>query len=131
MRRMTENDKKIILQMRKRGLSYGSIAKQLNLNENTIKTFFRRGSFKQIGLSCLLCGNDLLPTLKGRKRKFCSEECRRQWWKTHEELKNRKTFYTIICAYCGKTFESYGNKKKRYCNHACYINARYYDEGGS
>lgn len=46
----------------------------------------------------------------------------------------RKAFYPLICAECGKEFLSYGNRKRKYCSHACYIKARFqkggcHDEG--
>ena len=39
---MNENDKNRIVELRKGGIGYKSIAQRLNLNLNTIKTFCRR-----------------------------------------------------------------------------------------
>ena len=34
--------------------------------------------------------------------------------------------YKLKCAYCGKDFISYGNKKRKYCSHYCYIHDRFW-----
>ena len=33
--------------------------------------------------------------------------------------------YTFICPECGKEFTAYGNAKRKYCSHVCYIAARF------
>ena len=32
--------------------------------------------------------------------------------------------YNLTCEYCGKEFESYGNKNRKYCSRACYVASR-------
>ena len=34
---------------------------------------------------------------------------------------NKKAFYTLTCKHCGKEFTAYGNQKRVYCCHDCYI----------
>lgn len=118
------------MQLRNQGVGYGTIAAQLGLLGSTVKTFCRRNHLqtKQIK-NCIHCGNDIELKPQRANRKFCSDDCRRSWWKSHDYLKQRSTFYSITCECCGKTFESYGNDKRKYCDHACYINARYYRKG--
>lgn len=74
---------------------------------------------------CLQCGA-LLTQTPGRKRvKFCSDNCRTAWWNAHPEKVNRRAIYHFTCAHCGKPFTAYGNAKRKYCSHACYIADRY------
>ena len=74
---------------------------------------------------CLQCGA-LLTQTPGRKRvKFCSDNCRTAWWNAHPEKVNRRAVYHFTCAHCGKPFTAYGNAKRKYCSHACYIADRY------
>jgi hypothetical protein len=49
------------------------------------------------------------------------------WWKEHPERLNRKAVYGLVCAGCGKPFESYGNRYRKYCSHDCYIKDRFGD----
>lgn len=132
---MTNAEKEKIRFWRMEGLGYGMIAARLELSENTVKSFCRRNHLtgvaaKEAPTTCRHCGM-ALSSLPGRKgRKFCSEACRRAWWKAHPELVNRKAFYLMTCAHCGKEFKSYGNRTRKYCSHACYIAVRF-GEGGS
>lgn len=38
---------------------------------------------------------------------------------------NKKAVYTHTCAGCGREFTAYGNARRKYCSHACYINHRF------
>ena len=132
---MTDAEKEKIRFFRMEGLGYGAIAVRLGLSENTVKSFCRRNHLtgvaaKEADTVCRHCGQSLaeLPGRKGRK--FCSEACRRAWWKAHPELVDRTAFYLMTCARCGKEFKSYGNQKRKYCSHACYIAARFGEGGG-
>lgn len=138
---MTTDQKKEVQKMREEGQSYKQIALALGISKNTIKSFCRRNGFttcknstfinnlskgeKEIYAECKNCGKPLKHGTKGQPPKFCSEECRRNWWKNNENQLVKKAYYTIICAGCGKMFISYGNKSRKYCSHACYINGRF------
>ncbi|VTX62978.1 Uncharacterised protein [uncultured Actinomyces sp.] len=52
------------------------------------------------------------------------------WWHTHPMMLERRAITTHACAGCGATFESYGNKHRKYCTHACYIRTRFGTRGG-
>ena len=127
---MTEIQKAKIRYFRTEGMGYGAIAEKLEISENTVKSFCRRNGLTGVASKepitiCRQC-NQVLEQEEGRKhRKFCSEKCRRAWWKAHPELVTRKAYYTMVCAHCGKVFRAYGNKGRKYCGHPCYIAARF------
>ena len=132
---MTDAEKEKIRFWRMEGLGYGAIAARLGLSDNTVKSFCRRNRLTGVAAkvevtACRHCGQPLADVPGRKGRKFCSEPCRRAWWKAHPELVDRKAFYLMTCAHCGKEFRSYGNKGRKYCSHACYIAARF-KEGGS
>ncbi len=133
---MTNEQKGKISILRHRGQSYSKIADSLNISENTVKSFCRRNNLgikpknKQQAIkencdTCKQCGKALIHGTKGQPKKFCSDQCRRAWWKENESYIVKKAYYIVICTNCGKEFESYGNKSRKYCSHSCYINYRY------
>ncbi|MBQ3374112.1 MAG: RNA polymerase subunit sigma-70 [Oscillospiraceae bacterium] len=76
------------------------------------------------GEACMYCGDPIAqPPGSGRRRRFCSTFCRREYWKIHRsELKQSpEAFHTMLCAYCGKTFEVYGRYNRKYCCHEHYL----------
>lgn len=139
---MPEEQKLQIVNLRKKGHSYGQIADVLNISINTIKSFCRRNGLVNSNAkedlneleknledsqydNCKYCNEKLEKNHRGKPKKFCSENCRRKWWKENKEKHNKKTFYTLTCQGCGIKFESYGNKERKYCNHNCYIKSRF------
>ncbi len=44
--------------------------------------------------------------------------------KIHSIIANiiRRLFYTLKCSGCGEKFQSYGNKKRKFSSHLCYMN---------
>jgi hypothetical protein len=70
-------------------------------------------------------------TPAGRRKKFCSDECRVKWWNAHQNQVSRKAVYEFTCAYCGKSFTVYGNNHRKYCSHDCYIKDRFGDTRGN
>ena len=133
---MTDKEKKRMCFLRSEGFGYGTIAKKLGISENTVKSFCMRNGLtgvasKPVITACRYCGKELTQE-EGRPiraRKFCSEECRRAWWKAHPELLCNKVSDIRICNYCGKKFKVYaGNRGRKYCCHHCYIMARFGDK---
>lgn len=113
--------------MRRDGAGYGSIAMQLQISINTVKSFCRRHSLaaRTDGAVCEQCGKPIAQN-PGRKRKrFCCDACRNKWWNAHLELVKRKAVYTFTCPACGKEFTVYGNSHRKFCSHACYIAYRF------
>jgi endogenous inhibitor of DNA gyrase (YacG/DUF329 family) len=130
---MNALQKEQIRRMRQEGSGYSRIAQGLGLSENTVKSYCKRNSLGGIGatlpkLGDVVCRNcdKPVPQLPGRKKRvFCSDACRVVWWNTHPGMVRRKAVYSFTCAYCGASFESYGNQKRKYCSHVCYIVDRF------
>ena len=93
---MTEKQKAEIARMRSDGVSYKQISDVLSLSVNTIKSYCKRNNIlktdseKSLYASCLQCGNPVIQKEKTKRRKFCSDVCRRKWWNAHPEQVNRK-----------------------------------------
>lgn len=119
---MTVEEKRKIIDLRNDGYGYKKIAKELNLPLSSIRYICEKGmtDTELIG-TCKNCKKEI-HSIKGKKRKrFCSDKCRLDWWNSHVKEVNKKAFYTLTCKYCGNEFISYGNKKRVYCSHDCYI----------
>lgn len=136
---MTSSQKEKVKKMRQEGMSYSKIALNLGISENTIKAHCRRHNLganikvrkvkeKEINIFCKHCGNTLIQGKKGKTKKFCSDNCRREWWRIHEAEYNKRAFYKLKCIGCGNEFESYGNKNRKFCDHRCYIDYRFKKE---
>ena len=140
---MTELQARQIREMREQGIGYQSIALMVGLSRDIVRNFCKsRGlagygkAIKKnlqeqvmLGKCCLYCGKDIQQADTGRPRKFCSEKCRREWWKGHpEQMRKKETaMYPFTCVRCGKEFLSYGNQTRKYCSHDCYIRARFWE----
>lgn len=140
---MNNQQKTKIEKMRLEGGGYIRIATELGISVNTVKSHCRRHGLHGDSLESMKtrqkedllrsaqyrkCRNCDTPVLQipGRKAKlFCSDKCRNQWWNTHQNQVTRKAYYKITCACCGKTFMVYGNRRRKYCCHACYIMDRF------
>ena len=129
---MTLIQKNITKDMRTNGKSYAEIADWLGLSKNTVKSYCQRNNLQQtINKSnanityCKQCGQEM-EIIAGRKlKKYCSDKCRIAWWVANKEQLNQKATYSFICNHCGVEFTAYGNKSRKFCNHACYIASRF------
>ncbi len=128
---MTTQQKEQISLLRSQGESYSRIAASLDLSENTVKSYCRRNGIiplttqeTESSTTCDHCGQPLLQTPGARKRRFCSDKCRMQWWYSHTEAMQRKAVHHFTCPVCGKKFKSYGNLTRIYCSRACFGVAR-------
>ena len=133
---MTETQRMTIADYRKMGFGYKKIAQFTGMNENTIKSYCRRSGLGGKAVSnpppddssvCMACGKALTQTPGKKSKKFCSDTCRTNWWNTHLGMVNRKAYYDFICSACGKTFTVYGNARRKFCSHNCYIKSRFGD----
>lgn len=137
----TETEKKI-LNLRKKGYGYKSISSTLEISKDIV-----RNTCKKYGLigygpdikdntpeliitstECLCCGKVInLNKGRGRKAKFCCNECRRKWWSENEDKRQKKetAWYTFICKNCGKEVKVYGNKNRKFCSIKCYCEHRH------
>ena len=125
---MTDAQRAAIADYRANGFGYKKISQLIGVSENTVKSFCRRNETEAATRSektCLFCGKSV-PQFPGRKeKKFCSDICRNRWWNSNLDLVNRKAMYEFICPTCGKPFSAYGNRNRKYCSHACYIEDRF------
>ena len=120
---MTDTHRAEIQMLRLHGLTYKQIADELNLSVNTIKSFCRRNDVT--APVCKNCGKPIVVLPKSRKRVFCGDRCRGDWWRNNSDATAKKTVRHFTCNHCKQPFESYGNKARKYCSHACYIEDRY------
>ena len=128
--------KEQIRNLRREGMSYAKIAKQVDVSRDAVISFCRRNGLQEIKKPipvvntdaadvCRECGKPLIQVDGMKKRVFCSKECRVKWWKEHPERLNQKAVYQYTCPHCGKPFSAYGNSKRKYCSHTCYISDRF------
>lgn len=128
--------KEQIRNLRREGMSYAKIAKQVDVSRDAVISFCRRNGLQEIKKPipvvntnaadvCRECGKPLIQVDGMKRRVFCSKECRVKWWKEHPERLNQKAVYQYTCLHCGKPFFAYGNSKRKYCSHACYISDRF------
>lgn len=135
---MTNNEKDMIRELRMQGLGYGKVAERMGLNLETVKSFCRRhglcGEGKTLAglpdakfkyVYCKNCGTEIKQKPKRKKKLFCCDACRNHWWKEHPYMINRKAYYDFTCPNCRKEFRTYGNSKRKYCCHECYIAHRF------
>ena len=128
---MKNEQKELIESYRRKGVGYKQIAKELEMSPNSVKSYCRRNKLSNEDLkkedgesSCEQCGT-IIHQVKGRKQKrFCSDRCRNLWWNSHLDQVKRKTVYEYVCPVCGKPFSVYGNAKRKYCSHDCYVIGR-------
>lgn len=139
---MTDFQAKQIRELRMRGVGYRAIASVVGLSRDIVRNYCKAHDLDGLatdvkinikekmekGEACLSCGRDLKQPATGRKRKFCSDICRREWWIQHSDSIKRKetAYYELICTYCGKDFKVYGNKNRKYCSHNCYVHDRFW-----
>lgn len=129
---MTTEQEKQIVELRRRGFGYIRIGRALGLSNSTVASYCQRHGIKEgyvqmdrkveiEGNYCKQCGIPIVQTPHKRKRKFCSDLCRNEWWKNHKGFINRKK-YSRVCKNCGKKFETHYTAI--FCSRACYIEWR-------
>lgn len=128
------HQKERVIELRRRGHSFGEIAEQVDISRNTIKSLCHRLKIEPIQLGteaqdgiCLHCQIPFTPVTG---KKFCSTNCRLSWWHANPQRLNRKAIYTFTCPNCQQPFSAYGNSKRKCCTHACYIRHRFGTRGG-
>jgi hypothetical protein len=130
---VTEPEKSIIQRMRESGAAYAIIADHLKISPNTVKSFCQRkdiqyqAEFRPVSelRFCAQCGQPIVQQENRKEKRFCSDKCRSGWWNKHRQELSRKKAIIMTCAHCGNHFESYPQEQRKYCCHACYIQARF------
>ena len=132
-----------ITQLRMKGLGYKSIGILVGTSRENVRYFCKThglaGDAEQIKATlkdenvpsrCKFCGKRIERNAKSGKKLFCSDECRRAWWKQHpdESKHSDGATYECQCAYCKRIFYSYGNRNRKYCSHDCYIQDRFWTD---
>lgn len=128
---MTDKQKQIIREMRRRGMSYSAIAAAHGLSANTVKSFCLRENIDlQSNLDdekrklCKNCGAPLMHHPGSKKKTFCRDKCRYAWWSKNRRWTGIKRAHRLTCFHCATEFDS-NNKKRKYCGRECYILNRY------
>lgn len=136
---VTDFQARQIREQRMKGCGYKAIASAVGLSRDVVRNYCRTHDLDgyaevlatdeqahQDG-TCPCCGKPLKQPRTGRKRKFCSDACRRSWWSVHPATlqRNEGALYQMACACCGKTFIAYGNQNRRFCGRNCYIKNRF------
>jgi len=137
---MTDGQKQQIIRLRAAGDGYGRIAQKVGISVNTVKSFCRRNKIEEAPLEqsavfsgettyCENCGKEIRQIAKQKKKRFCCDKCRNDWWNSHLDLVKRKAIYDFKCPHCGKEFQIYGDKRRKYCSHECFLAERFKDGG--
>lgn len=131
---MTKEQKQKITELAAFGKGYKFIADYLGVSLDTVKSYMRRNSIKvaavQIqqktyeGVLCRNCGAVLVHKPGFKKKSFCSDKCRRNWWNAHEFEMNKHSETLHTCEHCKKTFMSYSSRKNRFCSRDCFYKYR-------
>ena len=134
---MNDNQKTQITKLRAAGNGYGSIARMLGISLNTVKSFCRRNNINETATAeqslaftgetsrCENCGREIRQIAKRKRKRFCCDKCRNEWWNSHLDQVKRKAIYDFKCPHCGRPFQTYGDRRRKYCSHECYIVARF------
>ena len=124
---MTSCQEEQIKRLRQDGCGYKKIAQALGLSVDAVKYFCRKHKTVDVPV-CLSCGKSLVQVPKRKPRKFCSNECRENWWNKNRNKGNKPTGEIVRCVHCGKEFSAYKRENRKYCSHACYVAERF--QGG-
>jgi hypothetical protein len=130
---MTNEQQEKIIELRKLGIGYRSIATAMNMSRDKVRNFCKAQGLdgygknnkkadeeKSIRELCKNCGKRInQKPIKGRPKTYCSKECKKEWEVKHPIL------YQHECYYCGKKFES-KVKSADFCCHKCYIRDRFW-----
>lgn len=120
--------------LRSHGMGYGKIAavtcltkgivRNLCLNVPGVTPNDNLDLQMDNGEACSFCGAPIdQHGGPGRPRRFCSDHCRRQYWRLHrtEQKRNPELLFTRQCKYCGRPFEVYGKTDRKYCSRDHYL----------
>jgi DNA invertase Pin-like site-specific DNA recombinase len=126
---LTEKQMTEIRSLRRDGMSYAKIGEKLNLPRGQVRSFcLSRTSENEAAVQedgepvrCKTCGKELEHTPGFRKKIFCSDGCRQDWWNRYAKIQAGEGWATneVICQNCGEKFVTYGTKRK-YCSRKCY-----------
>ncbi len=137
---MTKEQKLQIAKLRAEGYGYIKVAQVLGISENTVKSFCRRNNLTGKATAdipktlvqvadaiyyCKQCGVSVEQKQGRKEKKFCSDKCRMEWWNNNLDKVKRNAVYEFTCPHCKKQFKVYGNSRRKYCCHECYVADRF------
>ncbi len=128
---MTDNQKEQISVLRSQGLGYTAVANRVGISKDTVKSYCKRNDLagKRSDSStdnvCPQCSKPVVQSGKHKKRRFCTQECRKTWWANHHTDIKNGAVHSYVCEACGKPFKAYGNTSRKYCSHRCYVSVRF------
>lgn len=140
---MTREMMEQIEELRLKGLGYKSIGLVVGTSRENVRYYCKKhgldGDLSAVRARyeerntpdrCKNCGKRIDRNPHSGKKLFCGDECRREWWKNHqnEARRSSKAFYVFECAYCKRQFTAYGNQFRKYCCHECYIQDRFWSK---
>lgn len=123
---MTNEQKCSLRNLRESGLPISSVAEQLGISANTVKSYCQRHNIHPLTQQkkslrfCLQCHAEIPQTPHRKAKKFCCDKCRQLWWTQHSSMIRRSSQIKLICPVCGKPFQSYKSKQRKYCSRICY-----------
>ena len=120
---MNEKELQIkIKELRQEGYGYKKIAKELSTSIGTVRyACLKDEEESELVGECKNC-NSKIKFVKGKKKKvFCCDKCRWEWWNKNKTTVEKTAYYTHQCKQCNKDFTAYGNNKRLFCSQACYI----------
>ena len=119
---MIGNEKTRIVELRQLGYGYKRIAKELSISISAVRYASSKSSDVDLLIgNCENCGLTIKSILGKKKKRFCSDQCRWLWWNKHQKEVTKKAYYTHQCKCCNKESTAYGNNKRVFCSHECYI----------
>lgn len=133
---MTKAKAEKIIELRKSGLGYQAIAKEIGVSRDSVRSFCKNHNIEPETIArddkryqgcCPNCHKRLQKQKSGRPRKFCSKECQVAYWNTYGKGAERATEFTAKCKYCGREFSTYVNQNKKYCCHEHFVIDRYWN----
>ncbi len=116
---MTNEEKNLILKMRKEKKSYKEIAEATGISRNSIVSIILRAEKKPED-KCLCCGKKLVQTKGHRQKSFCNSICRMKYWQNNG-CSNKKIHK---CKNCGKEFYGYESQHPSFCSRNCFYSFR-------
>ena len=141
---MTQEMQKQIEELRLKGLGYKSVATVVGTTKENVRYYCKtHGLMGKADLAalnfeehkknpehCKHCGGKIDRNPRSGLKLYCSEQCRRAWWKENNDKSNhsKQAMYELECHYCKREFKSYGNENRKYCCHDCYIKDRFWTD---
>lgn len=142
---MTNEEQERIVELRLKGLGYKAIANEIGtISKESVryycKTHGLSGSASLVTMNydlhrempnhCKNCGVKLVRNTHSGVKLFCSDACRRSWWKNNpdRDAQSKKKRYECKCTYCHGTFISYGKPDRKYCSRECYVKHRFWTD---